>query len=296
MGMHQTSRRGRELDPAQVTPGSDVSLFVERPRPAPGQGQVIVHSTLVLPGEVVPGREAGPDAGTARPGGAGLAGGSRVAARTSRSAGTGGSGGPGGTDTGTGGSSRTATTEVDRRVSGARPWPAAVWVVAALVVVGALLAVTARVVTAAATPQRAQRPAAAAPAVLAAAPLPSLDPTVPGGAAAAGTTGPVEVGTCSASLAVDAWPGGFVGRVKVVADGPLSGWRVRLELPPGVRITRMWSGTRSGDSGRVTVRSVHYNHVLADAGTADFGYQATGRSNGTVLRCTADGQKGAVRQ
>ncbi|MFC7534218.1 cellulose binding domain-containing protein [Actinoplanes sp. GCM10030250] len=105
---------------------------------------------------------------------------------------------------------------------------------------------------------------------------PSPSPSLPAGA------------TCTASVSVNAWTGGFVGTVRVTAGSTaINGWNVALTLPAGATITNAWNADRSATTGAVQFTNVAYNGRLAAAGSAEFGFQATGPSTLPTPTCTA---------
>jgi endo-1,4-beta-xylanase len=93
-------------------------------------------------------------------------------------------------------------------------------------------------------------------------------------------------GGCSATFTPNSWPGAFVGNVTVSASSAISAWKVTLNLPSGVTITNVWSGTRSGDTGIVTVSNVSYNGTVSPSQSQTFGFQANGSPTGLTLSCT----------
>jgi hypothetical protein len=92
---------------------------------------------------------------------------------------------------------------------------------------------------------------------------------------------------CSASAAVNQWPGGFTESVNVTAgSSAISAWTVTLNLPSGAAITSTWNATASG-SGTVRFTNVSYNGSVGAGQTTNFGFQGTGTAQGTtVASCT----------
>ncbi|HKT06110.1 MAG TPA: cellulose binding domain-containing protein [Rugosimonospora sp.] len=93
---------------------------------------------------------------------------------------------------------------------------------------------------------------------------------------------------CAAAYVVSSqWPGGFVSTVTVTAgDQALTGWRVTLTLPGGVRIVKSWDTQVSGTSGVVQAVNLYYNGRIAAGKRTTFGFQGSGDGSGVTASCT----------
>ncbi|WP_329009442.1 endo-1,4-beta-xylanase [Micromonospora rifamycinica] len=91
------------------------------------------------------------------------------------------------------------------------------------------------------------------------------------------TAPPPGDGDCTASVSLNAWPGGFVATVTVTA-GPagLDGWVIGLTLPSGATVTNAWSAQHAGTAGDVSFRNVSYNGSVGAGVGTEFGFQGTG--------------------
>jgi len=107
-------------------------------------------------------------------------------------------------------------------------------------------------------------------------PDPNDNPQVPG------------TGACTATYqAVSTWNGGFQGTVTVRNSGTarLGGWSVGLNVGSAT-INSLWGGTRSADTGNVTVRNEPQNGALEANASTSFGFVADGSATPTVT-CAA---------
>jgi hypothetical protein len=90
--------------------------------------------------------------------------------------------------------------------------------------------------------------------------------------------------SCTATISVQSWNGGFVASGKVTAgSAALTGWDVTLNLG-GATITNGWNGTFSGSH----VTNTSYPGTVGAGGSTEFGFQGTGSASGlSVAGCTA---------
>ncbi len=94
--------------------------------------------------------------------------------------------------------------------------------------------------------------------------------------------------SCAATVAINAWTGGFVATVKVTAGATaLTGWTAAVTLPSGSAVTNTWNATASGSTATVSFTNVGYNGPVPAAGTTEFGFQGTGPAPSTTATCTA---------
>jgi endo-1,4-beta-xylanase len=94
--------------------------------------------------------------------------------------------------------------------------------------------------------------------------------------------------SCTATVAINAWNGGFVATVTVKAGtAALTGWTAGLTLPSGAAVTNTWSATPNGNSGAVSFTNVGYNGTVAASASTSFGFQGTGAAPSTTATCTA---------
>jgi endo-1,4-beta-xylanase len=94
--------------------------------------------------------------------------------------------------------------------------------------------------------------------------------------------------SCTATVAINAWNGGFVATVTVKAGtAALTGWTAGLTLPSGAAVTNTWSATPSGNSGAVSFTNVGYNGTVAASASTSFGFQGTGAAPSATATCTA---------
>ena len=99
---------------------------------------------------------------------------------------------------------------------------------------------------------------------------------------------PPPPGSCSASVSLNAWNGGFVATVRVTAgSAPTNGWTVGMTLPAGATITNVWNATRSSTTGAVQFGNAGFNGHLPGGGSTEFGFQATGPSGTMTPTCSA---------
>jgi Cellulose binding domain len=102
------------------------------------------------------------------------------------------------------------------------------------------------------------------------------------------TTTPPGSGSCSASVSINQWTGGFVVTVRVTAgSAAVNGWIVTATLPTGASITNAWNASTSGSSGTVRFTNVGYNGSLPGGQSTEFGFQGTGTGSGTSATCAA---------
>lgn len=100
------------------------------------------------------------------------------------------------------------------------------------------------------------------------------------------TSTPPPAGTCTASVSVNQWTGGFVTTVRVTAgSAAITGWTVTAALPGGAAITSTWNAGRSGDTGTVRFTNVGFNGTVSAGQSVEFGYQGTGTGTGTTVTC-----------
>jgi lysophospholipase L1-like esterase len=112
-------------------------------------------------------------------------------------------------------------------------------------------------------------------------------PTTPGPTTTPNTS-PAPGRTCTATVSLNQWNGGFVATVRVTAGATgTNSWTVGMTLPGGATITNAWNADRSGNSGAVQFRNVGYNGVVAAGQSTEFGFQGTGSGSGMTPSCTA---------
>jgi Cellulose binding domain len=103
---------------------------------------------------------------------------------------------------------------------------------------------------------------------------PTSTPTTP--PTSASPSAPTPDG-CSATVTTNAWTGGFVTTVRVVAGpAPVNGWSVSVPLPAGSAVTSTWNAQAGGSTGTVRFTNVAYNGQIAAGGATEFGFQGTG--------------------
>ncbi|MFF5181860.1 glycoside hydrolase family 6 protein [Micromonospora sp. NPDC000316] len=91
------------------------------------------------------------------------------------------------------------------------------------------------------------------------------------------TTPPPTGNGCSASVALNQWPGGFTASVNVTAgSASINGWTVTITLPGGAAVTSTWNAQASGTSGTVRFSNVGYNGQVGAGQSTNFGFQGTG--------------------
>ncbi|MFD6563720.1 endo-1,4-beta-xylanase [Micromonospora profundi] len=99
-------------------------------------------------------------------------------------------------------------------------------------------------------------------------------------------TTPPPSGSCTATVSVNQWPGGFVANVRVTAgSSALNTWATTITLPSGAAVTNAWSANRSGNSGTVRFTNVDYNSQVGAGQTIEFGFQGTGTAGNLSATC-----------
>lgn len=94
--------------------------------------------------------------------------------------------------------------------------------------------------------------------------------------------------SCSASMAVNQWPGGFTVSVTITAgSADINGWTVTITLPGGTAVTGVWSAQASGTSGTIQFTNVSYNGHVGAGQSTNFGFQGTGTGPGGTATCAA---------
>jgi endo-1,4-beta-xylanase len=90
-------------------------------------------------------------------------------------------------------------------------------------------------------------------------------------------------GSCTATVSVNQWQGGFVATVRVTAgSAAINAWTVALALPSSATVTNSWNVARSGNNWS----NVSYNgHVNAGQYT-EFGFQANGTAGSLTPSCS----------
>ncbi|MEH1055543.1 endo-1,4-beta-xylanase [Micromonospora sp. CPCC 206171] len=102
------------------------------------------------------------------------------------------------------------------------------------------------------------------------------------------STPPPGGASCTASVSLDSWTGGFVATVRVTAGASaVRGWTVGLTLPAGAAVTNSWNAQPSGTSGSLTFRNLSYNGQLGAGASTTFGFQGTGVGPSTTPTCSA---------
>ncbi|MEU5791568.1 endo-1,4-beta-xylanase [Micromonospora purpureochromogenes] len=102
------------------------------------------------------------------------------------------------------------------------------------------------------------------------------------------STPPPGGASCTASVSLDSWTGGFVATVRVTAGASaVSRWTVGLTLPAGAAVTNSWNAQPSGTSGSLTFRNLSYNGQLGAGASTTFGFQGTGVGPSTTPTCSA---------
>ncbi len=93
---------------------------------------------------------------------------------------------------------------------------------------------------------------------------------------------------CSATVAVNAWTGGFTVSVRVTAgSAAISRWSVAMTMPSGTTVTNAWNANRSANTGTIQFSNVSYNGQVNAGQTTEFGFQGTGTATGLNPVCTA---------
>jgi len=99
-------------------------------------------------------------------------------------------------------------------------------------------------------------------------------------------TTPPPTGSCTATVSVNQWQGGFVANVRVTAgSSALNSWATTITLPSGAAVTNAWSANRSGNSGTVRFTNVDYNSQVGAGQTIEFGFQGTGTAGNLSATC-----------
>ncbi|MEH1094293.1 endo-1,4-beta-xylanase [Micromonospora sp. CPCC 205739] len=102
------------------------------------------------------------------------------------------------------------------------------------------------------------------------------------------STPPPGGASCTATVSLDSWTGGFVATVRVTAGASAVGsWTVGLTLPAGAAVTNTWNAQPSGASGSLTFRNVSYNGRLGAGASTTFGFQGTGVGPSATPTCSA---------
>ncbi|MER6594226.1 endo-1,4-beta-xylanase, partial [Micromonospora purpureochromogenes] len=102
------------------------------------------------------------------------------------------------------------------------------------------------------------------------------------------STPPPGGASCTASVSLDSWTGGFVATVRVTAGASaVRGWTVGLTLPAGAAVTNSWNAQPSGTSGSLTFRNLSYNGQVGAGASTTFGFQGTGVGPSTTPTCSA---------
>ncbi|MBQ0894746.1 endo-1,4-beta-xylanase [Micromonospora sp. U56] len=102
------------------------------------------------------------------------------------------------------------------------------------------------------------------------------------------STPPPGGASCTASVSLDSWTGGFVATVRVTAGASaVRGWTVGLTLPAGAAVTNSWNAQPSGTSGSLTFRNLSYNGQVGAGASTTFGFQGTGVGPFTTPTCSA---------
>ncbi|MEV0724835.1 endo-1,4-beta-xylanase [Micromonospora purpureochromogenes] len=102
------------------------------------------------------------------------------------------------------------------------------------------------------------------------------------------STPPPGGASCTASVSLDSWTGGFVATVRVTAgSAAVRGWTVGLTLPAGAAVTNSWNAQPSGTSGSLTFRNLSYNGQLGAGASTTFGFQGTGVGPSATPTCSA---------
>ncbi|WP_405427771.1 glycoside hydrolase family 6 protein [Micromonospora sp. NBC_00617] len=119
------------------------------------------------------------------------------------------------------------------------------------------------------------------------APPTTAPPTTAPPTTAPPTTPPPTGNGCSASVAVNQWPGGFTASVTVTAgSADINGWTATITLPSGTAITGTWNAQASGTSGTVRFTNMGYNGHVGAGQSTNFGFQGTGTGPASVI-CAA---------
>jgi mannan endo-1,4-beta-mannosidase len=110
-------------------------------------------------------------------------------------------------------------------------------------------------------------------------------PTTPPASPSAPPSSPPS-GSCSATVSVNAWGGGFVATVRVTAGtAALKGWTVSLALPSGAAVSSTWNAQPTGTTGTVRFANVAHNGTVGAGGSTEFGFQGTGNAPSATPSC-----------
>ncbi|GAA1635387.1 endo-1,4-beta-xylanase [Actinoplanes couchii] len=102
------------------------------------------------------------------------------------------------------------------------------------------------------------------------------------------TSQPPGTKSCTATVALNTWTGGFVATVKVTAGATaLTGWTATVTLPAGAAVSNTWNATAAGSTGAVAFTNIAYNGPVAPSASTEFGFQGTGSAPATTATCTA---------
>jgi hypothetical protein len=134
----------------------------------------------------------------------------------------------------------------------------------------------------------------ATPAATGSAPLPGGSTSTPSPSPAGGSDREKPAGCTATYRPLAAWPGGALGAVTVSNGGstPMTGWTVRLTLPPGQSLVKVWNARSTGVKETVSITNAATNAALVGHGTQIFGFVASGASATppAVLGCTPTGK------
>jgi endoglucanase len=102
------------------------------------------------------------------------------------------------------------------------------------------------------------------------------------------TTSPPSGPSCSVSVSINQWSGGYTATFTVTAgSAAINGWTVAATLPAGSAITNSWNASASGTTGTVQFGNLSYNGSVSAGQSAQFGYQGTGTGSGMTPACSA---------
>ncbi len=94
-------------------------------------------------------------------------------------------------------------------------------------------------------------------------------------------SGTTTSGTCSATMTISQWTGGFTASVTVTAGSAgTSSWSTSFTLPQGAAITNSWSATVTSSGSSVTATNASYNGTLSAGQSTTYGFQGT--DSGTI--------------
>ncbi|WP_326553829.1 endo-1,4-beta-xylanase [Micromonospora sp. NBC_01813] len=100
-------------------------------------------------------------------------------------------------------------------------------------------------------------------------------------------TTPPPGGSCSATVSLNQWQGGFVATVRVTAGSSTNSWAVTMTIPSGAAVTNTWNAQASGSTGSVRFANVSYNGRIAAGQSTEFGFQGTGSGSGMTPSCSS---------